>query len=101
MLVTELLVAAALSVPLGGVPDNHAQPGQTHSYPVVQRFERRAVDDYRRCNWNTYTKQLDKLWVAYRRAGSTPKAWESYQKSLKMSQYGYLYCDPYLLPFIR
>ncbi len=89
-----LVVGAALSVPPGAVPHNHNQPYHNGA-PVVRRFERKPVDDYRRVNWETYTRDLDVAWRQYRRAGSTDAAFVEYKRQLHDLRRNYLYNDPY------
>lgn len=89
-----LVVTVAVSVPPGALPHNHNQPYHNGT-PVVRRFERKPVDDYRRTNWETYTRDLDVAWRAYRRAGSTEAAFAEYKQQLHHLRRDYLYNDPY------
>lgn len=92
--VSLLVVSVALSVPPGAVPHNHNQPYH-NGYPVVRRFERKPVDDYRRGNWEQYARDLDLAWRSYRRAGSTEAAFVEYKRQLHDLRRSYLYNDPY------
>jgi|GEM_PF-1583530 hypothetical protein len=94
------VVLSATAVPPGTPVVNHAQPGH-YAQPTVQVFERKPVDDYRKANYVQYVAELDQLWQAYRNAGSTPAAWQTYQAGVSAARYRYLYSDPYYLPVVR
>lgn len=91
---------SATAVPPGYPVENHAQPSH-FAQPTVQVFERKPVDDYRKANWIRYNAELDSLWKAYRKAGSTPAAWQTYQLSVESAKRRYLIADPYLLPIMN
>ena len=98
-----LAISVALSaaaVPPGAPVENHAHPGH-YAQPTLQVFARQPVDQYRQANWLRYNAELDQLWLAYRTAGSTPAAWQTYQAAANEAKFHYLYHDPYLLPVVR
>ena len=97
MQLATMLLTAVLAVPPGQEPRNHAQPYHSGA-PVVRRFERKADDDFRRRAWDAYTRELNDLWVDYRRAGSTQRAWREYLRAAGQAKRGYVYRDIYYLP---
>lgn len=101
MTLTSLALAATLlAVPPGEATHNHNSPLKD-GQPVVRRFERKPVDDYRRASWNCFTGELDLAWQAYRHAGSTPEAFEQYLVALKQARRSYVYRDPYYVPIVN
>jgi hypothetical protein len=82
---------AATSVPPGWAPDGPIAP-------VVQVFERKPIDAYRRGQWLGYTAELDFHWKRYRAAGSTPEAWAAYVQAAQAAKRQYVYDDPYYVP---
>jgi hypothetical protein len=96
-----LTYAAALTtmVPPGEYTENHAHP-QHYGQPVIRRFERRPEDDDRRLAWESYVQELDNLWLAYRAAGSTPRAWLEYRESVSELKRRYIFADPYYAPVL-
>jgi hypothetical protein len=68
--------------------------------PVIRRCERCPVDRARKQAWLAYCRELDKAWVDYRGAGSTPEALETYRKVVSQAKTRYIYQDPYYTPIL-
>lgn len=94
------LALSATAVPPGAPVENHAH-GAHYGQPTVQVFARKPVDEYRKANWLRYNAELETHWRAYRAAGSTPAAWQTYLANAEAAKYRYLYADPYLLPVVE
>lgn len=94
---TMSLALSAVAVPPGEQVENHGGPTK-YTQPTVRRNERRTVDQARRLSWEGYCRELDRLWVDYRAAGSTAEAFETYKASAREAKRRYVYGDPYLLP---
>ncbi|HZZ72632.1 MAG TPA: hypothetical protein VFE24_10280 [Pirellulales bacterium] len=94
MNVIGLLLASTLSVAPGKEVVNHNQPYHS-GQPIVRRFERQSEDDARRRAWEAYVRELDDLWIEYRDAGSTPRAWQKYQAAAAEARRSYVVRDPY------
>ncbi len=97
MQLATLMLTAVLAVPPNQQPRDHTQPYHFGA-PVIRRFERREDDDFRHRAWDAYVRELDSLWVEYRRAGSTARAWEGYKRAVGQAKRGYVYRDIYLVP---
>ncbi|ADB14755.1 hypothetical protein Psta_0058 [Pirellula staleyi DSM 6068] len=98
-----MLISLALTttaVPPGEYVENHAGVGK-FAQPTIRRFERREEDRDRRAAWDSYTKELDLLWTAYRTAGSTPAAWRKYLTDANEAKRRYVWADPYLVPIVE
>jgi len=94
------LAMSSTMVPPGQSVVNHAHPAH-YTQPTVRIFERRGEDRDRRVAWEAYCKELDALWAAYRNAGSTPVAWNTYLDAAGQAKRRYVYQDPYLLPIVE
>lgn len=90
---------SAVAVPPGAPVVNHAQPAHD-AQPTLRTFERRAVDDLRRMQWEAYTQELDGLWKQYRADGSTSTAWQIYKQAAADAKARYIFNDPYLAPVV-
>ena len=95
-----LLITAAVMVPPNEPVVDHSQPYH-YTQPTIRTFERRDEDDARRRNWNSYTQELDDLWMDYRRAGSTTRAWKMYLREAFQAKRRFVYNDPYFAPITR
>ncbi|MEE3218798.1 MAG: hypothetical protein VB835_14460 [Pirellulales bacterium] len=95
-----ILLAAVVTVPPGELVVDHSQPYHW-TQPTVRRFERREEDESRQANWELYVRELDALWKAYRRGGSTPRAWQDYKRQAGQAKRRFIVNDPYYLPIVR
>ncbi len=94
-----LVLATVVAVPPGELTVNHAQPYHW-AQPTIRRFEREEEDDSRRSNWELYVRELDELWKDYRRAGSTPRAWQAYKREAAQAKRRFIVNDPYYAPIV-
>jgi hypothetical protein len=92
--VSAMILGCVMATPPGVPPVNHNQPAH-RGYPIIHRFERQPIDDWRRCSWEAYVRQLDLAWEAYRRSNSTPEAFCEYKRALNELRRDYVYRDPY------
>ena len=99
MQLTAILIAAAATtfVPPNESVIDHSQPYH-YTQPTVRRFEDRRMDDERRDNYTVYTNELELLWQEYRRAGSTPQAFRTYEREAAQAKQRYIYADPWYVP---
>jgi len=91
-----IVMMAALAVPPGERVIEHTQPYHS-GQPIVRVFERRAIDEARQANWEAYVRELDDLWLDYRAAGSTARAWRNYKRAALDAKRRFVYNDPYFL----
>lgn len=94
------LAATVTMVPPDRLTEDHTQPyhwGQ----PVLHSFERHADDYDRRVAWEAHTRELEELWREYREAGSTPRAFRTYQHAASQAKRRYVFGDRYLAPIVN
>ncbi len=96
-----MLPALALSIALSATSVPPGTPVDSPIQPTVQVFARKPVDEYRKANWLRYNAELETHWQAYRAAGSTPAAWQTYLTNAEAAKFRYLRADPYLLPVVE
>jgi hypothetical protein len=95
-----LLMMAVLAVPPNEPVANNSSQPYKYTQPTIRRFERRFEDEARQRNWESYCSELTDLWTEYRRAGSTPRAWEKYLHEAGQAKRRYVYNDTYLAPIV-
>jgi len=100
MQLAALLVTTAFMVPPGEQVADHSQPYH-YTQPTIRTFERRDEDEARERNWESYVRELEDLWLEYREAGSTVRAWKRYQRQAYQAKRRFIYNDPYYAPITR
>ena len=94
-----MIAASATMVPPGYSAENNGSRG-VYTQPVIRRYERFEEDYSRRLAWERYCRRLDNLWKDFRDAGSTPEAFDKYQREAGIAKRDYVFADPYLVPVL-
>ncbi len=87
-------------------------PGMDHTAPalcpscccppvVIRTFEGREADNARKSSWQQYCRELDQAWTEYRKAGSTPEAFQAYKVKALAAKRKYVSNDSLLVPIFE
>ena len=92
-----MLAVSATLVPPGELVEDHSHLGHW-TQPTIRHFVRWQDEMDRRLAWDAYNRELEQLWIEYRRAGSTPRAWREYDRAAAQTKRRYVYNDPWYVP---